>query len=98
MDKDIIDPVIRRQIIQRNAENLRFEDIQTGIIQKLSKLWNTDQEVEHAKIENQYYTIEYSIKNNYNHDGNRFIIMNGKRFQGYRHEDISNIVKRFICE
>tara|TARA_A200000113_G_scaffold145473_2_gene130837 strand:- start:347 stop:643 length:297 start_codon:yes stop_codon:yes gene_type:complete len=98
MDKDIIDPEARIAIMKRNAEALRFQDTQDRIIKKLAALWSSKQEVEHATIQNEFYYIEYSVKNNYNRHGNRMMMINGRKFQGYNYENMTNIVKRYVCE
>lgn len=98
MDKDIIDPEARIAIMKRNAEALRFQDTQDRIIKKLAALWSSKQEVEHGTIQNEFYYIEYSVKNNYNRHGNRMMMINGRKFQGYNYENMTNIVKRYVCE
>ncbi|MBP79964.1 MAG: hypothetical protein CL926_11920 [Deltaproteobacteria bacterium] len=98
MDKDIIDPEARIAIMKRNAEALRFQDTQDRIIKQLAALWSSTQEVEHGTIQNEFYNIEYSVKNNYNRHGNRMMMINGRKFQGYNYENMTNIVKRYVCE
>jgi len=98
MDKDIIDPEARIAIMERNAEALRFQDTQDRIINKLAALWSSTQEVEHGTIQNEFYNIEYSVKTNYNRHGNRMMMINGRKFQGYNYENMTNVVKRYVCE
>ena len=98
MDKDIIDPEARIAIMKRNAEALRFQDTQDRIIKQLVALWSSTQEVEHGTIQNEFYNIEYSVKNNYNRHGNRMMMINGRKFQGYNYENMTNVVKRYVCE
>lgn len=97
MDKNSIDPESRRAIMERNAITARFEQTQSSIIQQLAALWNSTQEVDHATIKNEFYYIEYSAKNNYNRHGNRIMMINGKKFQGYNYENITYILKRYVC-
>tara|TARA_B100001142_G_C14341897_1_gene658237 strand:- start:1275 stop:1598 length:324 start_codon:yes stop_codon:yes gene_type:complete len=94
MDKDIIDPQIRQRMMNENAERVRFQDTQSSMVQHFLSLWNSTKEVEFAEIENDYYRIQYSVKTNYNQYGNRIMIINKKKIQGYNFENITNIIKK----
>lgn len=94
MDKDIIDPQIRQRMMNENAERVRFQDTQSSMVKHLLSLWNSEKEVEFAEIENDYYRIQYSVKPNYNQYGNRIMIINNKKIQGYNFENITNFIKK----
>ena len=96
---DIIDPIIKHEIIKKNAEEVYFQNLQLSIIKKINSEWKSNKEI-HAKIENKYYNFEYNIIDCYNLKGNRLLIFlnTGKKIQGYNYEDIKNQLKRILID
>ena len=92
----IIDPDELDRIHQENAKKLRFQTLKQNIIQRICKQWKTDKIV-HEIINNEYYKLEYTIKNCWNRTGNRTLKMfPGGEIHDYNYNDIQYRIRRIL--
>ncbi len=96
----IIDPCALKRIREENAEKVNFEHLQQMIIEKINKEWKSKSKI-HQTISNNYYNLEYTIEDSYNHTGNRTIeFLNrssgGKKLHDYNWIDIKNWLRIHI--